>query len=46
MKKFKPFVIPVSLLVLIDQTVKMVISKAFMKCELEIHNFTGVYRTS
>ena len=36
MKKFKPFIIPVSLLVLIDQTVKIVISKVFMKCEFDI----------
>ena len=36
MKKFKPFIIPVLLLVLIDQTVKIVISKAFMNCEFDI----------
>lgn len=36
MKKFKPFIIPVSLLVLIDQTVKIVIFKVFMKCEFDI----------
>ena len=36
MEKFKPFIIPVALLVLIDQTVKIVISKVFMKCEFDI----------
>ena len=36
MKKFKQFIIPVSLLVLIDQTVKIVISKVFMKFEFDI----------
>ncbi len=35
MEKFKPFIIPVALLVLIDQTVKIVISKVFMKFDLE-----------
>lgn len=35
-EKFKPFIIPVALLVLIDQTVKIVISKVFMKCEFDI----------
>ncbi len=32
MEKFKPFIIPVALLVLIDQMVKIVISKVFMNC--------------
>lgn len=36
MKKFKPFIIPILLLVIIDQTVKIVISKLFMKCEFDI----------
>ncbi len=36
MEKFKRFIIPVALLVLIDQTVKIVISKVFMKCEFDI----------
>ena len=35
-KKFKPFIIPVLLLVLIDQTVKIMISKVFMQCEFDI----------
>ena len=35
-KKVKSFVIPVLLLALIDQTVKMVISKTFMQCEFDI----------
>ena len=36
MEKFKPFIIPVALLVLIDQMVKIVISKVFMKYEFDI----------
>lgn len=36
MKKFKPFIIPVLLLVLIDQIVKIVISEGFRKCEFDI----------
>ena len=36
MKKFKPFIIPILLLVIIDQTIKIVISKLFMKCEFDI----------
>lgn len=35
-KKFKPFIIPVFLLILIDQTVKIVILKVFMQCEFDI----------
>lgn len=31
MEKFKPFIIPVALLVLIDQMVKIVISKVYKK---------------
>ena len=33
MKKFKPFIIPILLLVIIYSNVKIVISKLFMKCE-------------
>lgn len=35
-KKFKPFIIPVLLLVLIDQTIKIVISKVFMQYNFDI----------
>lgn len=34
MEKFKPFIIPVALLVLIDQTVKIVISKSIYEMRI------------
>ncbi len=36
MKKFKPFITPVLLLVIIDQAVKIMISKLFLNCEFDI----------